>query len=164
MKPVMTRQPFTERKIVLLGDLQLTTALALLPNLPLDANYPLEVVVRERQKARGLDANARMWVGPLKDIAEQAWVSGRQFSAMIWHEHFKEQFLPDDGAPEALPEHGHVKYGYRKWDFKLDGTRILVGSTTELTKRGFALYMTELEAFGANLGVQFSASPNEGWP
>ena len=162
MTAAMTRQKFAERKIVLLGDVQLRTALALLPNLPLDPAYPLEVVVRERQTARGLDANARMWVGPLKDIASQAWVAGRQHSDVIWHEHFKDQYLPEDGTPESLPENGLVKDGYRKWDWKLDGTRMLVGSTTELTKRGFALYMTEVEAFGANLGVQFSASPNEG--
>lgn len=164
MKPAMTRQKFTERKILLLGDVQLATALALLPNLPLDASFPLEVVVRERPKERGLDANARLWVGPLKDIASQAWVAGRQHSAKIWHEHFKEEFLPDDGTPESLPENGHVKDGYRKWDWKLDGTCMLVGSTTELTVLGFALYMTEVEAFGSNLGVQFSASPNEGRP
>jgi hypothetical protein len=38
---------------------------------------------------------------------------------------------------------------------------MLVGSTTQLTKPGFALYLTQVEAFGGNMGVEFSASPNE---
>jgi hypothetical protein len=158
----MTARPkFTERKIYLLSEVQRATMIALASNLPLDADNPLEVVVRERVKTRGLDANARMWVGPLKDIAQQVWSDGRQFTEMVWHEYFKGAYLPDDGAPESDPANGHVKDGYRKWDFKPDGSPMLVGSTTQLTKRGFALYLTQVEAFGANMGVEFSASPNE---
>lgn len=39
------------------------------------------------------------------------------------------------------------------------GNRILVGSTTQLLKRGFALYLQQVEAFGAGLGVIFHEAP-----
>jgi hypothetical protein len=125
----------------------------LLPNLPLDAN--LECVIRPEQKVRKLSQNAAMWAGPLTDIAKQAWVSGRQHSAKVWHEYFNEQFLPETFDPELC------KDGYRKWDFDPAGARRCVGSTTELTRKGFSLYLLEVEAFGANLGVLYSATPDQ---
>ena len=174
MKAAMTRQRFTERKIVLLSAVQLATALALLPNLPLDPAYPLEVVVRERVKGRKLDQNALYWAGPLRDIADQAWLDGKQFTAETWAHFFKREFLPEDelvpdgGVPAVLVNRpiveGLSKDKYAKWDFTPDGERILVGSSTQLTIRGFALYLEQVIAFGASLGVQFSASPNEGRP
>lgn len=157
----MKRQPITEQKRLLAGEPQRDAIIRLIQNLPLDADKPIEIVIRERQKARSMDANARLWAGPLRDIAEQAFVAGRQHEAKIWNEHFKELYLPEDGTPEADPANGHVKDGYRKWVISIKGERRLVGSTTELTSRGFSNYVHQVEAFGASLGVQYSASPNE---
>lgn len=154
------RQKFQTRTIRLVGEVQRDTAIAMLRNLPLDADKPLEIVAREEQKPRTLDANARMWAGPLRDVATQAWVERRQFSADVWHEHFKEQFLPEDDDPN-LAELVKDPETWRKWDYTPKGRRICVGSTTRLTRRGFYLYMQQIEAFGANLGVLFSESPTK---
>lgn len=151
----MKRQKFETRKILLRGEMQRDAAIALIRNLPADADKPLEIVVREEVKARRPDANALMWAGPLKDIAEQAYVDGRTFSAEVWHEHFKEQFLPDEFDAELCKE------GYRKYDITPAGKRVLIGSTTELTVKGFSEYLEQVFSFGASLGVLFHANPNE---
>lgn len=140
-------QPRTFR---LIGKPVLETMLNALRNLPIDPLRPLEVVVREEQKRRRPDANAMMWAGPLRDIAEQAFVEGVQYSAAIWHEFAKKEFLPEVYDPELCME------GYEKWAFDPRGDRVLIGSTTQLTVKGMALYIEELTALGAHLGVQFS--------
>jgi len=145
----MTRQPFATRRIRLVSPVQRDTALSLLRNVPLDADKPLELIVREEVKARKPDQNALMWAGPLKDIADQCWVEGRQFSAEVWHGYFKAQFLPEEFDPELCKE------GYRKWDIDPAGERVLIGSTTQLTVKGFAQYLTQIQAFGAHQGVEF---------
>ena len=150
------REKFQTRAIRLVGTMQQEAAIALIRNLPLDSEKPLVVTVAEEKKMRGLDANALMWVGPLKSISEQAWVDGKKFTAAVWHEHFKREYLPEDSDPE-LPE--LAKDGYRKWDIDPKGNRVLVGSTTELTKKGFSIYLQQVEAFGASLGVMFNESP-----
>lgn len=152
----MRRPEFVTRTIYLVGQQQAHIAVALIPNLPIDQENPIEIVIREKQKIRKLSANARMWAGPMKDIAGQAWVSGRQFSAEVWHELFKKEYLPEDDDPE-LPE--LAKEGYRKWDFDPAGNRVLVGSTTGLKTKGFARYLQQVEAFGAGLGVHFTETP-----
>lgn len=150
------REKFTKRVIFLRAEQQRDTLLALVRNLPLDADKPLQITVEEFRPARKLDQNALMWAGPLKDISEQAYLEGRRYSAEVWHEFFKRNLLPDtdDGT-------GLVKAGYAKWDLDPSGERVLIGSTTQLTVRGMALYITEMEAFAANLGVQFHSNPNE---
>lgn len=140
--------------IKLVGKNQVDRLKQIAENLPV--GQELECVFRKERKVRGMDANARMWVGPLKDIAEQAWVNGRQFSAEVWHEHFKRQYLPEDNDPEI---HLLAKEGYRKWDFDPTGNRVLIGSTTQLLKRGFALYLQQVEADGAQMGVMFHEAP-----
>ena len=151
----MTRQKFTTRTIYFVSDQQIQTALALLPNLPIDAKNPLEMVIREKTKIRKPDANSLMWAGPLKDIAEQAYIEGRKFSAEVWHEFAKKEFLPEEA------EEGITKDGYIKWDVDPKGDRVLVGSTTQLTVKGFAIYLEQVIAFGANLGVEFHANPKQ---
>ena len=96
-----------------------------------------------------------MWVGPLADIAAQAWYNRKQYSALVWHDTYKRLYLPEEFDPELTLE------GYRKWDFDREGIPVLVGSTTQLTKRGFAIYLEQIYADGAQMGVEFSASPNE---
>lgn len=129
---------------------------ALLPNLPLDAG--LEVVIQEITKPRKLSQNALMWVGPLADIAEQGWHQGRQFSAELWHELFKIMYAPEDDDPDL---ESLVMPGYRKWDYLPNGDRVCIASTTKLKVKGMAQYLTQIEAHGASLGVQFHMSPRE---
>jgi hypothetical protein len=150
------RQKFESRKILLRSEQQVATVLALIPNLPLDPEKPLELLVREEVKARKLDQNALMWVGPLADIAEQGWFNGRQYSAEVWHHYFKEQALPEEYDPELCKNED-----YKKWDFTPSGERILVGSTTDLTIKGFSQYLEQIHAFGGSIGVAFHANPNE---
>ena len=153
-----TRPPFKTRTFRLVGFEQINALAALVRNLPTDPDKPLEVIIREEKRARKLDQNALMWAGPLRDIAEQAWVHGKQFSAEIWHEHIKREALPDETDPFSFHA-DHVKDGYRKWDFTPKGQRVLVGSTTQLTVKGFAHYLEQVYACGASLGVQFGARP-----
>lgn len=96
-----------------------------------------------------------MWSGPLKNISEQVWVEGRTYSADVWHHQMKVLYLPEEYDEELTKE------GYKKYDFTPTGERLLVGSTTQLTKKGFALYLEQIYAFGAGEGVQFSANPRE---
>lgn len=145
------RPKFLTRKIILIGDVQKALAVSMVQNLPIDPVNPLEVSAREVVRSRSTDSNALMWAGPLRDIANQAWINGRQYSAEVWHEHCKREYLPEE------PDDDLCKSGYRKWDYLPNGDRVLIGSTTQLTVRGFALYLQTIEAFGASLGVQFTA-------
>lgn len=155
-----SRPKFNARLIRLSGLGPLQGALSLLKNLPIDPARPLEIEVREERKVRGLDQNAAYWAGPLRCISEQAWIAGRQFSAEVLHEHFKREFLPeaDDEEIVDLVKDWHT---YQKWAFTPNGERVCIGSTTQLTPKGFGRFMQQVEAFGAELGVQFSASPRE---
>jgi hypothetical protein len=144
------RTDYLPKVIRLVGKLQADTAINAIQNAPIDIERPLEVIIREEQKSRSLSANALMWAGPLNDIATQAWVHGRQYSALIWHEYFKEKFLPD------FPDPKQVKEGYLKYEETPDGRKVLVGSTNKLTKYGFNLYIENIYAYGAELGVKFS--------
>lgn len=148
----MKRNKYPTRTIRLIGLKQLETVRAILdsPDLPLDAEHPLEIIIREEQRRRKLDQNGLMWVDQLAAIAAQAYVDGRTYSAEIWHEFFKELFLPEEYTDGITCE------GYAKYDYMPNGKRVLVGSTTKLTMRGFADYLTEIEAYGANLGVMFT--------
>jgi hypothetical protein len=147
----MKREKFPTRTITIDSDLQRQTVLNLVPHLP----QGVEVVIREKQPARKPDQNAEMWAGFLRDIAEQGYVNGRAYSADTWHEHFKREYLPEEFDAELCRE------GYRKWDYTPSGERVLVGSTTQLTVKGFAIYREQVIADGANLGVQFSAAPGQ---
>ena len=160
----MTREKFITRTIRLIDDRRLDTAIVALQHAPIDPDKPIECVLREEQKARKLDQNALMWVGPLKDISEQAWLpdpetgESRRYSDVCWHEMFKRLYLPEDDDPRLAEL---AKENYRKWDITPKGDRVLVGSTTQLTVKGFAEYLTQVEAEGASIGVMFHASPRE---
>lgn len=145
----MRQRMLNPKSFLLIGASQQEAAARFLANLPLDADEPLEVVVRERVKPRKMSQNALMWVGPLADIAEQAWVGGKRFTAEAWHEHFKRELLPEEFDAELCLD------GYVKWQITPRGDRALVGSTTMLTVKGMAQYLTQVEAAGAELGVEF---------
>ena len=147
------------RTLILTSEAVVMNISSIVHNLPIDGS--VEVVIRDVTKERTPDQNSAMWAGPLRDIEEQAWVNKRQFKADVWHEFFKREYLPegDEEDFESL-----VKAGYRKWDYTPKGDRVLVGSTTQLTTKGMAQYMTKLEAYATQeLGVQLSVNPNRGY-
>lgn len=112
----------------------------------------IEVVIRQYKKPSTNEQRRRMFGYVVSEIAEQAWLEGRQYSAKVWHEYLKEKFLPLEYMP------GITREGYVKYLEMPDGNLKLVGSTTELTTRGHKDYVTACEAFGAELGVKFSAN------
>lgn len=158
----MKKQEFSPKTVFLVGPLQRQSAHEALDKAPLGVD--LEMVIRPKSKQRGLDANARMWAGPLKDIAAQAWVGEgrerRQYSAELWHEFYKQEYLPEEDDPD-LDRLVKDPETYRKWDYDLRGQRVCVGSTTDLSRRGFAIYVEQIEAHGAGMGVRFSVNPRE---
>jgi len=143
------RDKYITRNILLSGGMQKETAIQLIKNAPLDPVKPIEFVLREHVKPRKPDQNSLLWAGPLKDISEQAWVEGKRFSAEVWHEHYKRLYLPETYI-ECI-----TKDGYVKWAETPKGDRVLIGSTTQLTVRGFAEYLEKVHADGANMGVMF---------
>jgi len=143
---------FQKRIILLRGEQQRETLLALVRNLPVDDKRPLQVTIQEETKARGLSANAYYWV-MLGQAAEQAYLEGRRFDADIWHVYCGRNVMVDT----ITLKDGTVR---SKWIELPDGSTTIV-STTQLERKCFAEYVTTCEAFFANLGVQFRANPNE---
>jgi hypothetical protein len=144
------RQSFVTRPFLLRSEQVRDSLIAVIRNLPIDADKPLEIVVREQVKARKLSQQALLFAGPMTDIAQQAWFNGRQFSVEVLHEFCKREFLPEAFDPELCKE------GYQKWDVDPLGERVLVGSTTMLTVKGYRIYLEQIFSFGASQGVQFT--------
>ena len=121
------------------------------------AEHPMAVRLFEHKDKRTLEQQALLWIR-LGEIAAQAWVDGRQYADVTWHEHAKREFLPDEEGPTK-----RSRKGYRKWDINpMTGEQVLIGSTTQLTTFGMSEYMDQLLAFGSGeLGVHFSATPRE---
>ena len=98
------------------------------------AGKPLVVELKPEKTKRSLDQNARYW-GLVAQVAEQASVDGKQFSAEAWHELLKREIL------------GLVD---------LPGGQTMGRSTATLTVAEFAEFMTKVEAWAAQtLGVEF---------
>lgn len=147
----MATPDFKTRNIILVDDQRRAIAVAAVTNAPLG----IEVVLRAPVKARKLDQNAKYWAGPLKDISEQAWIRGRQYSKEVLHEYFKAEYLPDEKSCNVT---GLVNNPdtYRKWESGINsGFPVLVGSTTDLTVYGFSQFLEQVYAFGSGLGVMF---------
>lgn len=144
------RAKYASRPFRLVGADTVERAIAAIRNAPIDMLRPLEVLIRELPNGRKPDQQALLFAGPMRDISEQAWFEGRQYSVETLHEYCKRQFLPEDLDPEQCLE------GYMKWDVDPSGERILVGSTKQLTVSGFSSYLEQVFAFGAAMGVQFS--------
>jgi hypothetical protein len=140
------RPAFQTRQILLRSQQQVDTLLFLIPNLPLDADKPLEVIIREQVKQRGLSQNALYWMR-LHEIAEQGWFQGRLYSADVWHDYCKKYVMPE----EIITKAGEVR---SKWVDAPDGNQAVI-STAELNRGSFAVYTEMVEAFGAGLGVRF---------
>ena len=143
---------FQKRVILLRGEQQRETLLALVRNLPVDDKKPLQVTIQEESKQRGLNANAYYWV-MLGQAAEQAYLEGRRYDADVWHEYVRRNVMAD----EITLKDGTVR---SKWIELPDGSTTIV-STTQLERKCFAEYVTTCEAFFANLGVQFKPNPRD---
>ena len=89
-----------------------------------------------RLKRRTPEQNRRYWGrGVLAQIAEQATVGGKLYSAEVWHEQFKRQFIGFDELPNG---------------------QIVGKSSTGLTTAQFCDFCTQVEAYAAQeLGVRF---------
>lgn len=144
---------YKTRTIRILDKDRRSLAIAAIENAP----DGVEVVIREPVTTRSQSQNALMWSGPLRDLEEQAWVHGRQFSAEVWHEYLKALYLPEETDPDIENLVTNVRV-YKKWDISPKGDRVLVGSTTQLSKKGMSDYLDKVYAFGAGLGVMFSAT------
>ena len=94
--------------------------------------WVLTVSLRKRTKAQ----NRRYWGnGVLKQIADQATVNGRLYSAETWHEQFKRQFI---GVVE------------------LPSGEVIGKSSADLTTAEFCEFCDQVEAYAAtHLGVTF---------
>ena len=94
--------------------------------------WVLTVSLRKRTKAQ----NRRYWGnGVLKQIADQATVNGRLYSAETWHEQFKRQFI---GVIE------------------LPSGEVIGKSSADLTTAEFCEFCDQVEAYAAtHLGVTF---------
>lgn len=152
MKPKSTRPKFETRKFLLSKQTAVDGALGLIRNLPIDPDRPLEVVVREPVKGRSLDANAYYWLR-LGEIAQQAFIDGKQFDSEVWHTYLKRNVMPE----QVTLKDGSVR---SKWVEQPDGELDVI-STTKLEKSCFHDYTLCVEVFGAELGVRFSANPRE---
>jgi len=89
-------------------------------------NEAMVVHLTADSATRSQEQNRRYWA-LLSDIAASAWVDGKQFDKDVWHEEFRQRFLPRiDGPSGSYPV-----------------------STTSLTVKAFAHYMGQVEAFAA---------------
>lgn len=105
----------------------------------IDRGEPLRLIITSDEKKRNAEQNRFYWGVALRDIAEQAWVDGRQYDKDTWHEYFARMFGVSDEL--TLP----------------DGEIILRRkSTTQMTVGEFSAYTERIQAWAANnLGVEF---------
>lgn len=104
-----------------------------------DKGEPLRLIVTSEERKRNAEANRFYWGVVLRDISEQAWVGGKQFSKDVWHEMFARQFGVCEDV--TLPD-GEI-VSRRK-------------STTQMSVGEFSAYTAQVQAYAANqLGVSF---------
>jgi len=97
-----------------------------------DAGKPLAVTVTEHKAKRSTEQNKRYWA-ILREVAECAWVDGKQFSQEAWHEFFRGKFIGLEDSPS--------------------GRQVGI-STAKLSVSEFADYMTKVDAYvSSELGV-----------
>lgn len=131
------------KTIILRGDVQANSLWSFLKHnwrAMADAGKPLAVSITEAKSKRSTDQNRRYWA-LVTEIAEQAWVDGKQFSKEVWHEHLAR------------------KFGVCKEITLPDGEIVLVReSTGDMDVQTFTAYMTRIEVYAAqDLGIELSA-------
>ena len=128
------RDRITPLQILLRSPAQLTLLDRIASTLPIDADHPIEVIIREQPKKRSSLANRYYW-SVINQIASDAWVEDRQYTPDVWHEYAKRKHL------------GTIE---------LPGGGIMAISTADLDVSEFAQYVERVEAWAATeLGVTF---------
>lgn len=107
---------------------------------------PFQVVISDVVKERKLSANAYYFMR-VDEIAEQAFINGKQYSTEIWHEYLKKNVLDE----EVELKDGTMR---SKWTENIEGSLSVI-STSVLSKTCFYNYTIKCESFGAELGVMF---------
>lgn len=98
----------------------------------------LRIIITEDESKRSSEANRFYWGVVLTQIADNAWLNGRQYSKDVWHEYLAQSYLPKEEM--VLPDGEIIQR--RK-------------STTELTVAEFAEYTEKCRAYAAvDLGVE----------
>lgn len=148
----LKRNPIAKMTVLIRSEIQKELLVSKISNLPVDDDHPIQIVISEKTKARGLDQNGLMWLR-IGEISDQGWINERQYSKECWHEYL---------GKNEMPEEVELKDGTicSKWVEQIDGGMKVI-STTLLSARCFAEYVTIIEAFGCSLGVMFSANPRE---
>lgn len=108
---------------------------------------------RLKSKPRSNKQNAYYWRS-LEEIAQQATMQGRKFNSFAWHIYCKMEIMPI----EFEDKKGNIITKY----VQLPNGETTLKSTTVMSKKAFADYITAVEAFGASLGVKFSVNYMEG--
>ncbi|MGO4278228.1 recombination protein NinB [Cupriavidus sp. RAF20_2] len=100
---------------------------------------PIRLIVTADERRRTNESNRYYWGVVLRDIAEQAWVDGRQYDKDTWHEYFADL------------------YGVKTEKQLPDGRLLLVRkSTSDYSVGEFSDYLTLVQANAANdFGVSF---------
>jgi len=152
---------FKPLKYILRSSAQRFAAIHTIDNLPLEEDHPLEVLIQEHVEQRTLSQNSYYWMR-LGEIAEQAWVEGKQYSTDAWHEYCKREVMPDwvkNKIGEMVFKKIKIPDGRNDNDKACFPAPTIIISTADLEKEWFAKYITAVEAFGSTeLGVQFKAN------
>lgn len=100
---------------------------------------PIRLIVTADERRRTNESNRYYWGVVLRDVAEQAWVDGRQYDKDTWHEYFADL------------------YGVKTEKQLPDGRLLLVRkSTSDYSVGEFSDYLTLVQAHAANdFGVSF---------
>jgi len=128
----------SDQRFILTSDRQFTAAKSVLVSLYNDraSGVAHEVVFRPYKHKRSIEQNARYWA-ILNDIADQLKPDGREYSPEVWHEYFKSKFIGKDTV-------------------EVNGDVVLVPkSSTKLNVEDFGIFMTKVEVWAVNNGVQF---------
>ena len=99
----------------------------------------LQITIAPKKSKRTIEQNKRLWA-IYNELAQNAWVNGRQFTADVWHEYLKGLFI---GYNETVLPSGEVLK-----------TPI---STTTLNTAEMTAYQDKITAYGAsNFGIEWS--------
>lgn len=131
--------PAVNKLFILRGEPQIAAMVAFINTNAMacaEAGHPLAVHIEPEKSKRSLQQNRRYFGAILKQIEDQAWMDGRQYSAEVWHEYFKRQFIGLVDLPKG-GSHGQ--------------------SSANLSVSEFQTFMDQVEAWAAReLGVIFT--------
>ncbi|MBN3757198.1 recombinase [Paraburkholderia sp. Tr-20389] len=104
-----------------------------------DKGEPLRLIVTAEERQRNAQQNKFYWGAVLKQIAEQAWIDGKQFDKDTWHEYFARKYGVLD---ELILPDGEI-ITRRK-------------STTQMSVGEFSEYLNRIQAHATGeLGIEF---------